>query len=193
MLLNIDLDILYFFNQTLSADWLDSVMIFLTNPRSWIPVYALAAIFLVWKYKWRGVRMVVAVALLIGITNTVTNAFIKDWIGRPRPCSVDAAGKPIVEWLRLPNGERGGCSLPSSHAVNNFATAMFFLIVFRKKSLGIILFIAAFIVSLTRIYLGLHYPSDMFAGAILGVALGYLLAKLYHIIEEKYFPAATKK
>jgi undecaprenyl-diphosphatase len=137
--------------------------------------------------------MVVAVALLIGITNTVTNAFIKDWIGRPRPCSVDAAGKPIVEWLRLPNGERGGCSLPSSHAVNNFATAMFFLIVFRKKSLGIILFIAAFIVSLTRIYLGLHYPSDMFAGAILGVALGYLLAKLYHIIEEKYFPAATKK
>lgn len=187
MLLNLDLDILYFFNQTLSADWLDSVMIFLTNPRNWIPVYALASIFLVWKYKWRGVRIIIAVAVLVGITNTITNVFVKEWIGRPRPCATNALGMPIIDWLRLPCGGRVGWSMPSSHAVNNFAVAMFFTLVIRKKSLTITLFIAAFIVSSTRLFLGLHYPTDIVAGAAMGVAFGFVFAKLYCIIEERYF------
>ena len=79
-MLSLDLNILYFFNVTLSAPWLDSVMTYLTNLQHWMPVYILAFAFLLFKYKWRGVRMVVACLLLVGVADFVTNKFIKELV-----------------------------------------------------------------------------------------------------------------
>ncbi len=184
---SVDLGILYFINHTLAADWLDNVMVFLTNSRNWLPVYILSALFLIWKYKWHGVRMVVAVVILVSFANLITNVFIKDWIGRLRPCAELPTGLRVVEWIRLPDGMRGGFSLPSSHAVNNFCVAMFFSLLFRTRSVVITLFIVAFIVALSRPYLGLHYPSDTIIGAMMGMLLGYSFVKLFGMIEAKFF------
>jgi undecaprenyl-diphosphatase len=187
MLQQIDLDVLYFFNVTLSSSLLDVVMPFLTNSRNWMPVYALAAIFLVWKHKWRGVLIVCAVAIMVGAANTITNVVVKEFIERPRPCATDAVGAHIISWIRLPDGMRFGFSMPSSHAVNNFATAMFFFILFPSRKIFLWLFFTAGIVASTRLYLGLHYPTDTLAGALLGIGLGYVLAKGYLLLEKKYF------
>lgn len=186
MLQQLDLDILYFFNVTLSSSFLDVAMPFLTSSRNWIPVYSLAALFLVWKYKWRGVRIVFAIALMVGVANTITNVFVKELIERPRPCATDALGAQMIPWILLPDGMRFGFSMPSSHAVNNFATAMFFFVLFPTRKVFLWLFITASIVASTRLYLGLHYPTDTLAGAILGVALGYVFAKGYTLLESKY-------
>ncbi len=189
MIEQLDLDVLYFFNVTLSSSLLDVVMPFLTNSRNWIPVYALAAIFLVWKYKWRGVRVVVGVAVMVGAANLITNSIIKELIARPRPCATDALGGQIIPWIRLPDGMRHGFSMPSSHAVNNFATAMFFVLIFPKRKLIIwSLFSAALIVGITRLYLGLHYPSDTLGGMLLGIGLGYCFVQGYLFLEKNYFP-----
>lgn len=189
MLQQLDLDVLYFFNVTLSSSLLDTVMPFLTNSRNWIPVYALAAVFLVWKHKWRGVRVVIAVAIMVGAVNLITNVVIKELIARPRPCATDALGNQIIPWIRLPDGMRFGFSMPSSHAVNNFATAMFFIVILpKRKEIIWSLFGIALIVGITRIYLGLHYPSDTIAGMLFGLGLGYLFARVDRVLEKKYFP-----
>lgn len=188
MFQQLDLDILYFFNVTLSSSFLDVVVPFLTNSRNWIPVYSLASIFLVWKYKWRGVRIILAIAVMVGVANTITNVLVKEFIERPRPCAVDAMSAQIISWIRLPDGMRFGFSMPSSHAVNNFATAMFFFVLFPSRKVFIWLFITAAIVACTRLYLGLHYPSDTLVGALFGVLLGCVFAKGYLLLESKYAP-----
>jgi undecaprenyl-diphosphatase len=75
-----------------------------------------------------------------------------------------------------PLGCTGSYSFPSNHAVNNFAAATFFSSLYpRYKS---VLFITASLVALSRVYLGLHYPSDIIAGAALGIIFGYIFGLL---------------
>lgn len=183
----LDPNILYFLNQTIAGSVLDSVMVFITNVRNWIPVYILAASVAIWRFRWKGVRIVVAVALLIVIADQTTNQLIKPVFARPRPCAVDTAGTPLISWLRLPDGGRGGFSLPSSHAVNNFAAAAFFILLFPSRRTKTIVLSIAPIIAVTRPYLGLHYPSDVLAGAIFGLFLGYLIGKAFLYMELSYF------
>lgn len=182
-----DLDILYFLNVSLSSAWLDSVMIYLTNLQHWLPVYILAFGFLIWKYKWRGIRMVIACLLLVGVADLVTNKFIKELVARPRPCSLISDPSGLYSWIRIPDGRRWGYSFPSSHAVNNFAGVVFFILLFPKKRKLLWLIVPAAIISLTRPYLGLHYPSDIFGGMIIGSLMGWGFVILYKKIEERFF------
>jgi undecaprenyl-diphosphatase len=77
--------------------------------------------------------------------------------------------------------------MPSSHAVNNFAAVAFFILLFPSWRTGTVLFIIAFLVAVTRPYLGLHYPSDVVAGILIGLLMGYIFAKAFLWSEEKYF------
>ncbi len=186
-MLQFDLNVLYFFNQTLSALWLDSVMIYLTNLQHWIPVYILSFVFVIWKFKWYGVRMVVACLLLVGLADLFTNRIVKEAVARPRPCSMINDPSGMYSWIRTPDGARMGYSFPSSHAVNNFAGVVFFILLFPKNRKLLWLFVPATIVALTRPYLGLHYPSDVLGGIFIGAAIGWGFAALFKITERKYF------
>jgi len=190
-LLQIDLSILYFFNVTLSTTWLDSVMIFLTNLQHWMPVYLLSFAFMIWKFKWRGVRMVIACLLLIGTADLFTNKIIKEVVARPRPCSFINDPSGAYSWLKTPDGARLGYSFPSSHAVNNFAGVVFFLLLFPKNRKLLWLFVPVTIIALTRPYLGLHYPSDVLGGMLIGAVMGWGFSALYKIVERKYFLKTT--
>jgi undecaprenyl-diphosphatase len=192
-MLSLDLDILYFFNRTLATPWMDSVMIYLTNIQHWVPVYILAAVFLIWKFKWDGVRMVIACALLGGIADFTTNRFIKELIARPRPCSLINDSSGLYSWIRTPDGIRLGYSFPSSHAVNNFAGIIFFILLFPNNKKLFWLFVPAVIITITRLYLGLHYPSDVFGGMIIGALMGWGFAAFYLWIDRKYFKRVKTK
>jgi undecaprenyl-diphosphatase len=69
-------------------------------------------------------------------------------------------------------GCAGGFSFPSNHSVNNFAAAFFFYKLY--PNLKIPLFVTASLIALSRVYLGVHYPSDILGGTIIGSAIGYL-------------------
>jgi undecaprenyl-diphosphatase len=162
-------------------------MIYLTNLQHWMPVYILAFAFLILKYKWRGVRMIIACILLVGVADLVTNKIIKEAIARPRPCSLISDASGLYSWIRTPDGPRWGYSFPSSHAVNNFAGVVFFILLFPKNRKLLWLFVPAMIVALTRPYLGLHYPSDILGGMIIGSLFAWCFVLLDKKIEKRFF------
>lgn len=91
------------------------------------------------------------------------NYVIKLVVKRPRP---------VLEGLPPLGGAPSSLSFPSAHATSSFAVATAMT---RVDSLGALAFVLAFALSLGRPYLGMHYPSDVLAGAVLGVALGLIV------------------
>lgn len=183
-LYNIDLSIFYFFNHTLSAHFLDKFFSFITNVNNWYLTYIILLLISFFKGGKAGKITAIGVIILIIITDQLSSNFLKDLVQRIRPCT--ALHNAIT-----PIGCNGTFSFPSSHAVNNFAAAFFIYRFFPK--LKWVLFITAVLISLSRIYLGLHYPSDVLGGAIIGSTIGYFFASLAQFIEKRLTNGSYKK
>ena len=174
----LDLWILYFFNRTIASGFLDSFFEVLTNVHCWYPVYVVAGIYLIYRFRWHGVWMVVAAVLVVATTDSLGHYIVKPLVDRSRPCTMLPSGEYIVNWIRLPDGSRGDPSFPSNHALNNFAIAAFFFTIWPSKRNVMWLFVVALLISLGRVYEGLHYPSDVIGGAAIGMAVGFTVAML---------------
>jgi undecaprenyl-diphosphatase len=174
----IDLGILYFFNRTLASPAMDAVMSALTSVWWWMPVYVIAGVYLIWRYRWKGAIVLLAAVLVVAFTDQLAQFVLKPLVSRDRPCA-EIDGMRVVEWIRLPIGMRHGPSFPSSHALNNAAVALFFGAALRNKRLTFILLSAALLIGISRVYLGLHYPSDILGGLMIGSLIGLGFAMLY--------------
>jgi len=167
ILYSLDLVIFYFINHTLSCGVLDKFFTIITNVNNWFITYIVLLGISFFKGGKRGKIAVLGVILLIILTDRLNATLVKDIFHRLRPCN--ALSDAIT-----PLGCTGTFSFPSNHAVNNFAAAFFFYKLFPK--LKWVLFITASLIAMSRVYLGLHYPSDIFGGAVIGSAFGYLFA-----------------
>lgn len=174
----IDLSILYFFNRTLASPAMDAVMTALTSVWWWMPVYVAAGVYLIYAHRWKGVILLLSVIVLVVFCDQIANGLIKPLIARDRPCAT-IDGSTVVEWIRLPIRMRHGPSFPSSHAMNNAAVALFFAMIFRSRSLLSILFSLTALIGISRMYLGVHYPSDIVGGMLIGAFFGWLFVILY--------------
>jgi len=181
---SLDLSLLHFFNQTLASPTFDAVANVLVTVRYWMPVYIVAGLYLIYRYKWQGVWLVLAAIILVTVTDSLAHYILKPLVARVRPCAT-------VSWIRLPDGPRQDPSFPSNHAINNFAIATFFAFEFRPRSLSITLFAIATVVSLARVYQGLHYPSDVFGGIMIGFAIGYAANSAYRAAERRFLRQPT--
>lgn len=173
---SIDLSIFYFFNHNLSVGFLDKFFSVITNVNSWYITYVILLSISWVKGGRRGKIAVIGIILLIIITDQTGYRLLKELFARPRPCEV-------LPDVFTPLGCTGTYSFPSNHALNNFAAAMFFYKLFPK--LKWVLFTTATLIAISRVYLGLHYPSDVMGGAIIGIAFGYIFA-LAVLYLEKY-------
>jgi len=128
----------------------------------------------------RAMALLLAVGLVL--TDQISSHLIKPWVGRERPCFVVEGVEALIQQVR-------SRSFPSSHASNMFGAATIFATV--KGRWWNLSFVVAAAVGLSRIYVGVHYPSDVAAGALLGIACGGALCWIARRIGLLKRPAAV--
>ena len=170
-------------NRDLSADWLDGIMKLFRNPYIWIPLYFFL---LFWFYKnaRRYLFLIIFFSIItLVLTDYISSGILKPMLKRPRPCYVAELNTRSVV------GCGGLYGTPSSHASNHFGLAAFWFTVIadirRKKIYW--LWLWAFIICYAQVYVGVHYPSDMLFGAILGIGIAVLTSRLFHYSYSRLF------
>ncbi len=173
-LVSADRSLLLFLNG-LHCDFLDPVMYYGTRTSLWLPLYLLVLYAVIRQYGWRSVYVLLCAALLVTFSDQLANLF-KEWTARPRPCNNLDIGPSI----HIVNGYKsGGYSFYSAHASTNLALAVFCILTLGKnRFIAPVMLSYALFMSYTRIYLGVHYPSDILAGWIAGALIGYGCAKI---------------
>lgn len=172
---DIDTAVFFFFNK-MGSPLLDDIMWYASRTAVWVPLYAVLVGSIFYLRKKRGIAVLLYVLLSVAAADMTSGLLLKPTIERFRP----SRNPEIMDDVRVVNGYRGGSyGFVSSHAANTFAIATCFFLAFaEKRRLFSWLFLWAGFVSFTRLYLGVHYPGDLLCGALLGVALAYLLFRV---------------
>ena len=163
-IISFDTYLFYLINNGLSNKIFDAFMPFITEMDNWLMIYILGFWFLFFKSGKNGRIAAIVLIITIIISDQLSSTFIKEWVGRIRPCHT-------LEHVNLLVGCGGGKSFPSSHAVNNFAAA--FVITFYFKKYRWFFFTMAALVAISRVYVGVHYPVDILAGTLIGLVVAY--------------------
>jgi undecaprenyl-diphosphatase len=175
---------LFFFLNGLHQNWLDAPMTLVSNRLVWIPLYAWM-LYLLYKKYGKGTWIILLCAIgLILFSDQTANVF-KEIVQRFRPTHNPTFGHLV----HTVNEYRGGTyGFFSGHATNAFALIMFSLLLLKpsKTYFKIILITYACITSYSRIYLGVHYPADIFVGALCGIGLGFLFTNFTKVLLQKW-------
>jgi membrane-associated phospholipid phosphatase len=171
----IDTLIFFFINRGLQNRFFDIIMPFITDK-----AYILILLFAGWFFYNDRKKAIIASVLALAsfALSDWSSEILKHIFERQRPCNV-------LDGVHLLVGCSGSYSMPSNHAVNAFAFTMPFLILFRNKIKHAFIIIAL-LVSFSRVYVGVHYPSDVIAGGFLGLAMAISVTGLYKKAYERF-------
>lgn len=153
-------------NGTWRTPWLDSFFMFLSHPPMRAVLFAASFAALVAAGGRRGLWGGLALLVAVGAADQIAAEILKPWVDRVRPCFV------VPEAHLLVPGQARSPSFPSNHAANAFAAAV--MISWILPGPGRWAYLLAALIALSRVYLGVHYPLDVAAGALLGCVLGIL-------------------
>lgn len=166
-------------------EYWDEFMWMLTDRFTWIPLYMAIAYSVMRTVGWRrGLLFVVAVALTILLADQVGGHIIRPWAERLRPSNAD---NPLSAMIHLVHDYRGGAyGMPSCHAANTVGLLTIVCWQFRNRLLISTLVPWMLSQIYSRMYLGVHYPSDLLVGAVIGVCSGTLMAWAYRMAVRKW-------
>ena len=157
----------------------DTILPLWRDSELWVPLYLFFIVLALMNFRKRGWTWILFTIINVTITDQVSSSLIKNWVARTRPCNEEAlAGKMRL----LLEHCSGAFSFTSSHATNHFGFAMFVFLT-TKHIMGKWtrwLFVWAATISYGQVYVGVHYPFDVLAGALLGLCIGSLTAYYYN-------------
>ncbi|MDO9517200.1 MAG: phosphatase PAP2 family protein [Methanosarcinaceae archaeon] len=140
---------------------LDPIMIFLSSMGDYILWLAI----FVALYLWKGKRVAFSYAFVV-LVATILIFILKLFFEIPRPDDV----RFVIE--------AHGYSMPSGHTSRSFASAMFLHPLVNNGKFRLLIWILAALIGLSRIFVGVHYPSDVLVGALIGCIIGYVGIKM---------------
>lgn len=176
-LLEIDREIFILLNGFHSSA-LDQTMYVFTNTWTWTPLYALFTFWIWRKYSNDSWIILIGIGLTILLADQITSSLMKPYFLRLRPTHEPL----LMNMVHTVNEYKGGkYGFASSHAADTFGSALFLFLALRDTHRYMwLIFLWSGFVSYTRIYLGVHYPGDILAGALVGGLCGlvcYILSQ----------------
>lgn len=182
---NIDFSILFWIQENIRCAFLDIVLPFLTTICNNGEIWIACGIALLFFKKYRRYGLILLVALLLG--SLIGNEIIKPLVGRVRPCnSVDMLPDMLVA---VPHG----FSFPSGHTVSSAVAAT--VLTRANRKFGYAAIPVAALIAFSRLYVFVHFPTDVLAGALLGFAIGFLCVTFGNKLFDRYsllLPTAKK-
>lgn len=155
------------------SPFFDSFMTLFTGRFIWIPMYAMV-LWILFRNRPRVAAVIYLLMLVaaIAITDQFCASVIRPAVERMRPSNPHNA---LSQFAYIVNEYRGGSyGFPSCHAANSFALASFLSLLVRRRGFSVFIVSWALLNSYSRLYLGVHYPGDLMAGALIGTAAGLL-------------------
>lgn len=177
-LISLDHQLFIYLNNLGNSSW-DGFWNFITNKWSSIPLYAFLVYLLFRSFGWKTmVSTLVLIAVMITITDQLANVF-KDGFQRLRPCREEG----VMEYTRFVAVRCGVYGYFSAHAASSTALVVFLGSLFRSRYPIVVagLVVWGLMVSYSRIYVGVHYPSDVITGMLIGSLIGYLLYRVQRL------------
>lgn len=149
--------------QNLRCGFMDAIMVFFTTLGEWGAVWIVLGLALLFFKKYRRLGVTVLLGLIIGLITV--NFGIKNIVARPRPCAIYSEIKLLVPFP-------SEYSFPSGHTVSSFgaATSVFL----KNRKMGAFALALAVLIAFSRLYLFVHFPTDVLGGVVIGVAISFL-------------------
>ena len=168
----------------------DLFMYLYSGKMVWMPFVLAFLCMLFYKKSWKeGLFFLVAIALTITLCDQFASGFCKPMFTRFRPTHHPA----FMEQVHTAFGYRGGrYGFISSHACNAFGFVTFTALLFRHRGYTIAVALWALLTVYSRIYLGVHFISDIIPGILAGTLFGYLVYRLYIVSRPKIIPASER-
>ena len=178
-ILSFDRHLFKLINSEWNNGFFDWLMPWMRNSYVWYPLYIFLILLVAVNYKKKTLWWILFGAGTVIITDFISSELIKENIWRLRPCN----DPDYTSWIHILVGYRPqSSSFTSSHAANHFGIAMFLYLTLKPKLTKwmAVFFLWAFMISFAQVYVGVHYPLDITAGALIGILIGYLSGKSFN-------------
>ncbi len=140
-------------------------MEFISIKQNFVVPGIVLAVLILFVWKKRGLAFLVSGAIVVGLNDFISHQILKEIFARPRPCHT------LTDFNHIVNCSNS-FSFPSNHASNLFTFATLMTLCFRNTVF--LVYTMALLVGYSRVYLGVHYPSDVLGGAVCGIVMGIL-------------------
>lgn len=176
-----DESLFHWINQGWSNHIMDVLMPLIRNKYFWIPLYLFIISFFAFNFGKKFWYFLVFGLLTIAICDNVSSKLIKETFERPRPCKTLEEANILIHC-------GSGYSFTSTHATNHFGIGTFFLLVLAPvmKRWKYLFWLWAGFVSLAQVYVGVHYPLDIFGGALVGMLVGLAMYSIYRRLTKAF-------
>lgn len=175
---DVDFKILDFIQEHFSCDFLNFLMPKITFLGNGGLIWIVMAIIMLFFKKYRKTGITLGTGLLEGVI--VGNVLLKNLIARERPCWIN---ETINILISIPQDY----SFPSGHTLSSFIVAT--IIMHHDKRMGIASYVLAYMIAFSRLYLYVHFPSDVLAGVLIGIIIG----TVSNVVSDKIFSSVEKR